>query len=96
MQKYPTQCLVCEKEVEFDSHGDDGKGVLPNPVGGTIDIDFGYPSRFDDINIYPREPVIHQAIICDDCYEKKQHLTRPVVKRQYWSWEILPQNYRNK
>jgi hypothetical protein len=73
---FPTKCIVCEQEVETDpdAPGDDEKGVFPCIGGGTIEIDFGYFSRFDQCC---REEVI-QGIICDNCFESRQHLTRTV------------------
>lgn len=98
MQKYPNKCLVCEEEVEPTGKCKDDylENHHPNIYGGTIDIDFGYGSKFDDMNGYQGRSIVHQAIICDDCYEKKQHLTRPIVKHHHVKWEILPKNYRNE
>lgn len=82
---FPTKCLVCEQEIEKDSgaSGDDEKGILPCIGGGTIEIHFGYFSRFDQLEAdmassYNYQRGIIQAAICDNCFEKKQHLTRTV------------------
>jgi len=51
--------------------------MWPNIEGGTIAIDFGYGSRFDDMNGFMGHTE-HQTCICDDCYEQKKHLIRAV------------------
>ena len=87
-------CLICGKPVEIDNPGDDDMGLLPNVVGGTINIDFGYPSRFDDLNIPSREHVTRQAAICDDCFDKKKDLTRRVaiLRKETCSFEVISEN----
>ena len=75
--------------------GDDSQALWPVVEGGTASIDFGYGSRFDDMNLDGRRCVEHQACICDDCYEAKRHLTRAVVTRRSAAWEILPADYRD-
>ena len=74
--------------------GDDDQALWPVVEGGTVSIDFGYGSRFDDMNLDGRR-VEHQACICDNCYEAKRHLTRAVVTRRSAAWEILPADYRS-
>jgi hypothetical protein len=89
------QCIVCGKGMgDPDIAGDDGKAQWPTVEGGTMSIDFGYGSRFDDMNLDGR-CVEHQACICDDCFEAKRHLTRAVVTRRSAAWEILPADYRD-
>lgn len=93
------KCLVCEKDLTTDADypGDDDKACLPNVEGGTININFGYGSRFDDCNgIIRLEEVQHQACICDDCYEAKMGLTRPVITTRTRGWNILDSNYRDQ
>lgn len=91
-------CLVCEKSVEVDPQatGSLKPACCPCVEGGTININFGWFSRFDDLNGIAGRHVIHQAVICDDCYEKKQHLTRPVVARDTTEWKELPLDYRSQ
>jgi len=88
-EKWVWRCIVCEKEVKTDHPGDDSQALWPNLEGGTVKIDFGYGSRFDDMNFH-RPHVTHQACVCDDCYEVKRHLTRAVVKKTTSRWQILP------
>lgn len=73
--------------------GDDGRALWPTVEGGTLSINFGYGSRFDDVNLGDRR-VEHQACICDGCYEERRHLTRAVVARCSAAWEVLPADYR--
>ena len=70
------KCFVCEQEVQ------------ENPLcgiddAGYINFSFGYGSRHDQIGcsknsdkfierLLSSEEI--QAVICDDCFEKKQHL----------------------
>ncbi len=91
-------CLVCEKKVEMDpqSTGSMKPACWPCVAGGTVSIHFGWFSRFDDMNGIGGRGVTHQAVICDDCYEKKQHLTRPVVPRSTTEWRELPLDYRGE
>ena len=79
------RCLICKKEIPFDPHGpgDDQEGLLPNLEGGTIEIHFGYGSKFDQL----REMLSHrdyrtQGAICDKCFTEKQYLTRKVEVRE--------------
>ncbi|KKM98986.1 hypothetical protein LCGC14_1152360 [marine sediment metagenome] len=90
------KCIVCEKDLtpDMDYPGDDERACLPNLEGGTINIDFGYGSRFDDVNLDKR--IQHQASICDDCYEKKIKLTRPVSVSHVMRWHILDSDYRDR
>lgn len=88
------RCLICEKPVYVDIEGDDDKGIWPAIEGGTITISFGWCSRFDDMNGLEGESVEHQACICDDCYAKKMHLTRPVVHSIEQCWKTLSLDYR--
>jgi transcription initiation factor IIE alpha subunit len=94
------RCLICEKDITPDDsreHGDDTTATLPNLEGGTISIDFGYGSRFDDMNGFVHgQEVEHQAYICDDCYEKKMHLTRAVETRTQSRFVVLSPGYRDR
>lgn len=91
-------CLICEKPIAVDpkATGSLKSACWPCVGGGTVNIDFGWFSRFDDMNDVAGRCVTHQAVICDDCYEKKQHLTRPVVVHDHTAteWEELPLDYR--
>jgi len=92
------KCLVCEKDLTpvADYPGDDDQACLPNLEGGTIDIDFGYGSRFDDLNEIQQDRIRHQACICDDCFEARIGLTRPVITRHQRKWHILDPDYRDQ
>lgn len=92
-EKWAWRCLICEKEVRIDHPGDDSRAAWPNLEGGSIEIDFGYGSRFDDENFHPPPHVTHQACVCDDCYEAKKHLTRAVVKKTTSRWQLLSPDY---
>jgi hypothetical protein len=86
---------VCGKDTGTpDIAGDHVEALWPAVEGGTMSIDFGYGSRFDDMNLDGR-CVEHQACICDDCFEAKRHLTRAVVTRRSAAWEVLPADYRD-
>jgi len=91
-ENWTWRCLVCEKEVETVHPGDDSRATRPNLAGGSIDIGFGYGSRFDDMNFHGPY-VTHQACVCDDCYEAKRHLTRAVVKKTTSRWQLLSPDY---
>ncbi len=56
--------------------------------GGTLELDFGYGSRYDDAVYDPMHEVSCQGCICDDCIEKKHHLLRSVVKRTTVAWNL--------
>ncbi len=90
------KCLICEKQLETYDNGDDTIATWPNVTGGTIEIDFGYGSCFDDQNMLEEQRTQHQACICDNCYKKKQHLTRAVRIHVTKTWEILGRDYRNE
>ena len=92
------KCIVCEKDLTATAgyEGQDDRACLPNLEGGTIDIDFGHGSRFDDLNGIQQSRIRHQACICDDCYEKKIKLTRPVMAQDIRKWNILDPDYRDR
>ena len=92
------KCLVCEKDLSStaDFEGDDDQACLPNIEGGTVEIHFGYGSCFDDLNGIQQDRIRHQAFICDDCYEAKMHLTRPVIIIYKRKWRILDSDYRSQ
>lgn len=89
---YPTTCLICEKPVELipNMEGDDSKGYAPNFVGGDIQITFGYGSQFDMIGAL-KESI--QAVICDDCFRAKQHLTRTIQIIESKKWISVDKKY---
>lgn len=91
-------CLICEEPVEVDpgATGSLKPACWPCVGGGTVNISFGWFSRFDDMNGIAGRCVAHQAVICDDCYERKRRLTRPVVSRDTTEWEELPLDYRER
>lgn len=93
------KCIVCEKDLTQNTcySGDDDQASWPNLEGGTINMNFGFGSRFDDCNgIIRPGRVQHQACICDDCYEAKMGLTRPVITTQKREWNILDPDYRDQ
>lgn len=74
-------CIVCEKEIPFDHNcpGDDREGILPCIEGGTFEINFGWFSRFDKLEeAFTERDIRRQGCVCDDCFEKKQHLIRTI------------------
>lgn len=91
-------CLICEEPVDVDPQatGSLKTACWPCIGGGTVSIDFGWFSRFDDMNGIAGRRVTHQAVICDDCYEKKRRLTRPVTSRSSTEWKELPPDYREE
>jgi hypothetical protein len=85
-------CLVCEKElIELHPSPPVEKATWPNIEGGTIQVNFGYGSAYDD----GLNPIEHHACICDECWEKKKHLTRAVEVERCLKWKELPPNYQD-
>jgi len=85
MSNFVWKCICCEKEIPFDtgSPGDDHEGLLPCLEGGTLDIHFGWFSKFDQLeDMMSHGEYIIQGAICDDCFEKKNRLTRKVELRK--------------
>ena len=77
-------CLCCEQPVKHITAGDPSCGVLPMIVGGHIKIEFGYGSVVHDCFDHPL--IEHQAVICDACWVKKQHLVitvRVITSRRF-------------
>lgn len=92
-KKWKWQCLVCEKEIEYDPNGpgNDNEGLLPNLEGGTIEIHFGYGSKFDQLkDMLSRRDIRTQGAVCDECFEKKQSLTRKVEVRKHVEFAPRP------
>lgn len=84
MNKFNWLCLCCEKEIPFDPNGpgNDEEGILPNLEGGTLEIHFGFGSKFDQLeDMLSHRDYRIQSSICDSCFQKKQHLTRKVEVR---------------
>ena len=79
------KCIVCEKVMEIINSGSMSPGFFPNIDGGTIIMDFGYGSKFDQIN---SQSEIHSCI-CDKCFEKKRHLTREVECTIIKQWKLI-------
>lgn len=83
------KCLICEKPIEMGGYkGSMDPACWPSVVGGTISIDFGYPSKFDQMNGWHGDNEEVQACICDECFEKKQHLTRTVEIHKTTQWRL--------
>ncbi len=91
-------CLICEEPVDIDpgSMGSMKPACWPSVAGGMVSIHFGWFSRFDDMNGIGGRGVTHQAVICDDCYEEKRRLTRPVAPHDVTEWRELPLGYREQ
>lgn len=83
-KKFVWTCLICEKPVEVYCPGDDKKASYPALNGGTIEMDFAYGSKYDNL----QTGETWQGCICDACFEKKRHLTRSVLIRTCRNWEV--------
>ena len=84
-------CIVCEKEL-FDINKIPlplERALFPNLEGGTMEINFGYGSEFDD----GMNSIVHHSCICDECWKKKRHLTRAIVVDKITTWKELPSDY---
>lgn len=84
-KKWKWICICCEKEIPFDPHGpgNDDEGLLPNLYGGTVEIHFGYGSKFDQLeDMMSHRDIRIQSSICDECFTNKQNLTRRVEVRK--------------
>jgi len=84
-KKFVWRCLICETEIPFDPHGpgNDHEGLLPNLEGGTIEVHFGYGSKFDQLkDMLSHRDYRTQGAICDECFTKRQYLTRKVEVRE--------------
>lgn len=98
IKKWKWQCLICEKEIQFDpgAPGDDHEGLLPCLEGGTLDIHFGWFSKFDQLeDMMSQEDIRIQGAICDDCFKDRESLTRRVEVRETRRY-IRFGNRRNK
>ncbi len=83
------KCLVCEKDIHIIHPGDDQKALLPIIVGGNVFIYFGYGSTFDTMGDMRHEEIQFQAYICDDCFKRKEYLTRKIKIHNQKTWEII-------
>ncbi len=83
-------CLICEKPVEIDpsTPSNDSRAHWPSIGGGTIQIDFGWFSKHDDLNISCTHKE-WQTCICDDCFDKKKHICRHVKVTQQTTWQVI-------
>jgi hypothetical protein len=85
-KKWKWICICCEKEIPIYTDGyagNDEEGVLPNLEGGTIEIHFGFGSKFDQLeDMLSRQDYRIQGSICDSCFQEKQNLTRKVEVRK--------------
>lgn len=98
MNKFKWHCICCEKEIPFDpgAPGDDHEGLLPCLEGGTLDIHFGWFSKFDQLeDMMSQEDIRIQGAICDDCFKDRESLTRRVEVRETRRY-IRFGNRRNK
>lgn len=85
MNNFIWKCIVCAKEIPFDPNGpgDDDQGLFPNLEGGTLDIHFGYGSKFDQLeDMMSHHDYRIQGAICDECFKTKCCLTRKVEARR--------------
>jgi len=80
MKKFKWRCIICEKEIPIDplAPDDDNDGTLPCIEGGTIEIHFGWFSKFDQFQDLSNRDIRIQSCICDSCFENKKHLTRQI------------------
>ena len=83
MELHELPCLICGKQVGLIYKGQDDPAIYPGMVGGTVDINFGYGSIYDEMN----GPRIHQALICDNCFLTVRDRTRTVIATRYVKWE---------
>ncbi len=80
-------CIVCEKPMKIiGNEGSADPATWPNVEGGTISIDFGYGSIYDQMNMEEHREV--QTCICDECFKQKRNLTREVTVKKVTKWEI--------
>lgn len=69
------KCLCCGKDLPIEKNCiSDNKELFPNIEGGTMRIDFGYPSKHDLMD--SGEEFV--ACICDACFEEKHSLTKKI------------------
>ena len=83
-------CIVCEKIMIPEHEGGLDPACWPNIEGGTMAIDFGYGSKYDDNNGYQGCCFEWQSCICDECFDKKKHLCRHVEIIDKKQWKIVP------
>lgn len=92
------KCFICEKEVVYLDN-------MPNNPdnAGTISVHFGYGSRYDGTGMgyfeNSDEPRVDRlascdiisGVLCDDCFEKKQHLLDgyEVIKHTTSDWNKI-------
>lgn len=86
IKKWKWICICCGKEIPIYADGcagNDEEGILPNLEGGTLEIHFGFGSKFDQIEDMVRHRNCRiQGAICDWCFQEKQSLTRKVEVRK--------------
>lgn len=91
MSNFKWKCLICEKEVELlyeETEEYFKKGLFPNIKGGTICINFGYGSDFDQMANFQKD-MEWQTCICDECFENKKSLCRLVKITKKTEWELI-------
>ncbi len=82
-----TKCIVCEKDLPpFDND------MPENIEGGTMDIDFGYGSKYDTNNSCCGNEFYFHVAICDGCFEKKKHLGSWVSLELTWKRTIVEED----
>ena len=95
---YRWHCLICEKEMQIasgDHPGSLNPATWPNIEGGTFSLDFGWPSKHDDLNFHDSKE--WQGCICDECFPTQKHLMRHVrVKKLGSKWTILNEEDDNE
>lgn len=82
-------CIICEQEVEIIREGKLHPACWPNINGGTIRLDFGYGSRFDQCDGMSGSKTEYQGCICDDCFEQKKDLCRQVEITTETKWKLI-------
>ena len=90
-QPFVWRCICCETEMQDDS-GKDDIACWPDIAGGTMSIDCGWKSKFDQGNgVAHRPDRFYQACICDKCLEEKKDFVRHVeVIQTKQQWKPIP------
>ncbi len=84
------KCIVCEKDIHLT---DVFKDPPPDNIkGGTMDIDFGFGSKFDTGNGFSGRSFHFSAAICDECFEKKKHLGNWISLERRWERTIISED----
>jgi len=80
------KCIICEQNVKVIFDGNMEKGYFPNIEGGNISIKFEYGSKHDMFLLQSTGDLKYQMCICDNCFDKKKHLSRliRVIRKTKW------------